>query len=63
LDLILGIIIVFIIVIDIAVPIPRVFHSGRRKRRVDRGLRVRKTHGGAHLTLTFLELSKPMTHL
>jgi hypothetical protein len=44
-DLIFSIIIVFIIIIGVAVPSPRVFHSGRRKRWIDYGLRVLKTHG------------------
>jgi hypothetical protein len=44
-DLIFSIIIVFIIIIGVAVSSPRVFHSGRRKRWIDYGLRVLKTHG------------------
>jgi hypothetical protein len=47
-------IIVFIIAFGVAVPSPRVFHSGRRKRRVDDGLESLKTHRSAHLSLMLL---------
>jgi hypothetical protein len=52
LDLI--IIVAFIIIVGIAVPSPRIFHSGRRKRRVDYGRGGLKTHGNSHLTLVLL---------
>jgi hypothetical protein len=52
LDLI--IVIVFTIIISIAIPSPRVFHNGRRKRRKDCGLGGLKTHGSAHLALALL---------
>jgi hypothetical protein len=54
LDLIIGFIIIFTIIVDDAVPSPRVFHSGRRKRRVDCGLRGLKTHGCAHFAPALL---------
>jgi hypothetical protein len=47
-------IIVIVIAFSVAVPSPWVFHSGRRKRRVDNRLRGLKTHGSAHLTLALL---------
>jgi hypothetical protein len=56
LDLIIDFVIVFTIVIGVAVPSPRVFHNGRRKRRVDCGLEGLKTHGSAHFTLTLLQV-------
>jgi hypothetical protein len=40
-----------IIIIGIAVPSPRVFPRWRRKRRVDYGLGILKTHGSEHLAL------------
>jgi hypothetical protein len=52
LDLI--IIVVFITIIDIVIPSPRVFHNERRKRRIDRGLGGLKTHGRTHLMLALL---------
>jgi hypothetical protein len=63
LDLINGFVIVFTIVVDVAVPSLRVFHNGRRKRRVDGGLRGLKTHGSTHFTLTLLQVRKPLAHL
>jgi hypothetical protein len=63
LDLIISFIIIFTIIIGIAVPSPRVFHSGRRKMRVDRGLVGLKTHGSVHFTLALLQVRKPLTHL
>jgi hypothetical protein len=50
----LFIIVTIVIVVGIAIPSPRVFHSRRRKRRVDSGLGGLKTHGSAHLSLAFL---------
>jgi hypothetical protein len=43
-----------IIVVGVAVPIPRVFHNGRRNRRVDYRHRGLKTHGSVHLALELL---------
>jgi hypothetical protein len=43
-----------IIIVGVAVPSPRIFHSGRRKRRVDYGRGGLKTHGNSHLTLALL---------
>jgi hypothetical protein len=50
----LIIVVVFTIIVGVAVPSPRVFHSRRRKRRLDCGLEGLKTHGSAHLTLALL---------
>jgi hypothetical protein len=63
LDLIIGFIIVFTIIVDVAVPSPRVFHSGRRKSRVHCGLRGLKTHGSAHCMLALLQMIKTLAHL
>jgi hypothetical protein len=54
LDLIIGFIIIFTIVIGVVVPSSRDFHSRRRERRVDYGLGGLKTHGSAHFTLALL---------
>jgi hypothetical protein len=58
-DLIIG----FTIIVSDAVPSPRAFHSGRRKRSVDCGLGGLKTHRSAHFTLALHQLRKPLTHL
>jgi Na+/proline symporter len=50
----LFIIVVFIIAFCVAVLGPWIFHSGRRKRRVDDGLGALKTHRSVHLSLTLL---------
>jgi hypothetical protein len=50
----LELLIVIIIIIGVAVPSPRIFHSWRRKRGVDCGLGGLKTHGSVHLTLALL---------
>jgi hypothetical protein len=50
------IVLIIIAIIFIAVPCPRVFHSRRRKRRIDCRLRVHKTHGSAHFTLALLQM-------
>jgi hypothetical protein len=63
LDLIIGFIIVFTIFIGVVVPSLRVFHSGRRKRRVDCGLGGLKTHGSVHFALALLQVRKSLTHL
>jgi thiosulfate reductase cytochrome b subunit len=63
LDLIISFVIIFTIIIGVAVPSPRFFHSGRRKRWVDCGLGGLKTHRSAHFTLTLLQVRKPLTHL
>jgi hypothetical protein len=63
LDLIIGFIIIFTIIVGIAVPSPRVFHNGRRKRRVDCGLKGLKTHRSAYFTLALLQMRKPLAHL
>jgi hypothetical protein len=61
LDLI--VVIVFTIIVSIIVPSPRVFHSRRRKRRVDCGLGGLKTHRSVHFTLALLQMRKSLTHL
>jgi hypothetical protein len=63
LDLIIGFIFVLTIIVGIAVPSPRVFDSGRRKRRVDYGLGGLKTHRSAHFALALLQMRKPLAHL
>jgi hypothetical protein len=60
-NLIIGI--VFTIVIAIAIPCPRVFYCGRRKRRVDLWLRGHKTHRRAYFALTLLQVRKHLAHL
>jgi hypothetical protein len=42
----------------VAVPRPHVFHSWRRKREIDDGLRDLKTHRRVHLALTLLKHGK-----
>jgi hypothetical protein len=59
----LIIIVFFTIVVSVAVPSPRVFYSGRRKRRVDYGLGGLKTHRSAHFTLALLQVRKHLAHL
>jgi hypothetical protein len=63
LDLIIGLFSVFIVIVGIAVLSPGVFHHGRRKRRVDCGLKVLKTHRSAYFKLVVLQVRKPLTHL
>jgi hypothetical protein len=63
LDLLIGFIIDFTIIVGIAVPSPRAFHSGRRKRSVDGGLGSLKAHGSAHFALTLLQVRKPLAYL
>jgi hypothetical protein len=63
LDLIIGFVIIFTIIIGVAVPSPRVFYSERRKWRVDCGLRDLKTHRSAHFALALLQMRKPLAHL
>jgi hypothetical protein len=50
----LIVIVVVIIAFSVAVPGPRVFHSRRRKRRVDDLLGGLKTHVSVHLALALL---------
>jgi hypothetical protein len=45
---------IFVIVVGIVIPSPRVFQTWRRKRRVDYGLEGLKTIGSAHLALALL---------
>jgi hypothetical protein len=54
LRLLFDLFITVVVIIVATVPSPRVFHSRRRKRRVDSGLEGLKTHGSAHLALTLL---------
>jgi hypothetical protein len=63
LDLIIGFIFIFTIIIGVAVPSPRAFHIGRRKRRVDYGLGGLKAHRSAHFMLALLQMRKPQAHL
>jgi uncharacterized membrane protein len=62
---IVSLLIIFIVVaiVIIVVPNPRIFHSKRRKRRIDCRLRVHKTHGSAHFALALLQVRKSLTHL
>jgi hypothetical protein len=63
LDLIISSVIIFTIIVGVVVPSPRVFHSGRRKRRVDCGLGGLKIHRSAHFALALLQMRKPLAHL
>jgi hypothetical protein len=59
----LIIVIIFTIIIGVVVPSLRVFHSGRRKRRVDCGLEGLKTHRSVNFALALLQMRKPLAHL
>jgi hypothetical protein len=63
LDVIIITVFIFFINISVAVPSPRIFHRGRRKRRVDDWLRGLKTHRCAYLTLVLFKRGKMLTHL
>jgi hypothetical protein len=63
LKLLFDLIIVFTIIFGVAIPSPRVFHSWRRKRRVDCGLGGLKNHGSAHFALALIQVRKPLSHL
>jgi hypothetical protein len=52
-----------VIVVGVAAPHPQIFHSWRRKRRVDDRLGSLKTHRYAHFVLALLNCRKPLTHL
>jgi hypothetical protein len=47
----------------VVVPCPQVFHSWRRKRGIDDGLRGLKTNRRVHLALVLLKRGKSLTHL
>jgi hypothetical protein len=59
----LFIIFIVVVIIIVAVPSPRIFHSKRRKSRIDCGLRLCKTHGSAPFMPTLLQVRKPLTYL
>jgi hypothetical protein len=68
LEFLLDVIIIIIVFIffnniSVAAPSPRIFHRGRRKRRVDYGLGGLKTHGRAHLVLALLWVGESLAHL
>jgi hypothetical protein len=62
-NLIIIIIVIFIIAFGIAVPSPRVFYHGRRKRRIDDQLGDFKAHRRAYFALVLLQTRKPLAHL
>jgi hypothetical protein len=60
LDFIIGLFIIFIVIVDVAIPSPMVFHNGRR---IDYGVKGLKIHGSAHFALALLQVRKHLTHL
>jgi hypothetical protein len=56
-------IIIFTIVVGVAVPSPRVFYRGRRKRRIDDRLQELKVHKSSYFAMALLQMRKPLAHL
>jgi hypothetical protein len=63
LDLIIGFIIIFTIIIGVAVPSPWVSYSRRRKIGIDKRLRVLQFQVGAHFVFSLLHTRQHVTHL
>jgi hypothetical protein len=59
----LIIIVIFIIAFGVAVPSPRIFYRGRRKRKIDDWLEDLKAHRRAYFALALLQSRKPLAHL
>jgi hypothetical protein len=60
---IIIIVVVFIVAFGGAVPSPRVFYHGRRKRRIDDQLGDLKAHRRAYFALALLQTRKPLAHM
>jgi hypothetical protein len=56
-------IIIFTIIVGVAVPSPRVFYRGRRKRRIDDRLQELKAHKSSYFAMALLQMRKPLAHL